>query len=343
MCPSGRLARVPRPRAGPPALLLALALLAGACGSEDDPAAFPAPSGAVPSPPTSTRPAGRVVRVGGQAHAVAADPASGRVAVAVSGPDELVVLDGVDLRVRRRVALPGRAEHVALAGPGGPVLAAAAGAVVAVPLSHGAPRAWRAGGALHDLVAAPGGAVAGDRRGAALAVLRDGGVVARGPAGPAPDGVAALDDGRVAVVGARARVLALHDERTGRRLEERPAGVGPTHVEAGDGGRLYVADTAAGAVLLFRSRPELALVRRTALAGGPFATAIDRERGKLWVTLTATNEVAQLTADGQPRPQRRFATVRAPSSVAVDDRTGRVFVTGRTGGTLQVFDGYPDR
>jgi DNA-binding beta-propeller fold protein YncE len=67
---------------------------------------------------------------------------------------------------------------------------------------------------------------------------------------------------------------------------------------------------------------------------------LDREKGKLWVTLTATNEIVQLTGDSQPREQRRYPAVRQPNSVAVHEPTGRVFVTGAADGVLQVLDGY---
>ena len=50
---------------------------------------------------------------------------------------------------------------------------------------------------------------------------------------------------------------------------------------------------------------------------------VDRERGKLWVTVTGRDEVVQLTADGAPRVKRRFPTVRRPNAIAVDEATGR--------------------
>ena len=247
------------------AVLLAAALL-GACGSEDDPAAFPPPSGPVPSPRLAEAPEGRVIDLGGRANALAVHPREGVVAVALSGPERLVFLDVRTLRVRRR------------------------------------------------------GLITPEDRARWLDVAS----------------TAVLDDGGVAEVDDRARTLTVGRERV-------PAGVGPTQVEAGDDGRVYVADTGAGALLFFRTRPDLALVRRTALPGAPYATAIDRERGKLWVTLTARNRVVQLTADGQPRVQRGFPTVRQPNAVAIHEPSGRVFVASAADGTLQAFAGYPER
>jgi DNA-binding beta-propeller fold protein YncE len=152
---------------------------------------------------------------------------------------------------------------------------------------------------------------------------------------PPPLGTATLDDGTEAVVDPERRRLRVGDE-------EVPAGLGPTDVDAGDGGRLYVSDTDGGSVLLVRTRPDLALVRRAALPGQPYATAVDREKGKLWVTVTARNQAVQLTADGAPRVQRRVATVRQPDAIAVDGRRGRVYVAGAAG-ELQAFDASPPR
>ena len=150
---------------------------------------------------------------------------------------------------------------------------------------------------------------------------------------PRPLGTTTLDDGTAATVDPRRRRLRVGDH-------EVPAGIGPTDLAAGDGRRLYVSDTDGGSILYFRTRPESGLVRRAALPGKPYATATDRTKGKLWVTLTARNQVAQLTADGAPRVQRRFRTVRQPNAIAVDGRRGRVYVLG-AGGVLQAFDGYP--
>lgn len=160
------------------------------------------------------------------------------------------------------------------------------------------------------------------------------------PPGPPPRLRAAIPGGPIAELRPRERRLVLRDRQSGAVTASAPAGVGPTHVVAGDDGRVYVTDTGAEAVLLFRTREELRLVRRAGLPGRPYATVLDAQRGKLWVTLTERNEVVQLTADGQPREQRRYPTVRQPDAIAVDEPSGRVFVAGDAGGVLQAFDGY---
>jgi DNA-binding beta-propeller fold protein YncE len=310
------------PRALVPLVLLLLALspAAAGCGSEDDLGAFPPAAVPARSPVPEAAPEGRVVRVGAGAEGIAVDERTGLVAVAVRDPDELVLLDVASLAVRARVALPGPARHVTVDRPG-VLLVPVDGTrtVVEVALPSGRARTLPALWPVHDVV----------RSGDALL---------------AADSITEVPDGPIARIDARARRLSLLDRGTGRLLEDAPAGVGPAHLAAAaDDGRVYVADADGNSVLLFRTRPELALARRYGLPGTPYGTAIDREKGKLWVTLTGRNEVVQLTGDGQPREQRRFATVRGPRSVAIHEPSGRVFVTGAARGELQAFDGYPTR
>lgn len=150
------------------------------------------------------------------------------------------------------------------------------------------------------------------------------GTVSRGtlPARPADPGV---------VLDRRARTLTTPAGRA-------PAGIGPTQVISDGGELLYVTDTAGGGVLVFHTRPELELTRRVALPGAaPYALALDREHNRLWVTLTATNEVAELLGGARPGVLRRHRAVRQPDAIAVDERTGGVSVAG-AGGVLQRFD-----
>ena len=144
-----------------------------------------------------------------------------------------------------------------------------------------------------------------------------------------------LVDGRLAVLAPRARTLELVDPRTRKRLERVPAGLGPTHVLA-VADRLYVTDTQGGSLLVFETRPELVLTRRVFLPGAPYGIAADSVRHRLWVTLTARNEVVSLPANGRPRPLVRLATIRQPDRVAVDSATGTVAVAGRDARVLQL-------
>jgi DNA-binding beta-propeller fold protein YncE len=145
------------------------------------------------------------------------------------------------------------------------------------------------------------------------------------PAAPGPARV----EGGVAQLDARKRVLVFNDARAN-------AGVGPTQAVS-DGHRLvFVVDAQGDGLLLFRTRPSLELRRRVYLPGRPYAIAIDRRRHRLWVTLTATNRVAEVTANGRPRVLRTLPAVRQPNAVAVDPRSGAVRVYGVRPPTVQV-------
>jgi DNA-binding beta-propeller fold protein YncE len=141
-----------------------------------------------------------------------------------------------------------------------------------------------------------------------------------------PAGLAASGN-LVAVLSGRERVLEVFDARTLMRVGRASAGAGPTHVAAGES-RFYVVDTAGDGLLVFRWEPELELTRRVALPGAPFAIAVDRERSRLWVTLTGTNEVAELTAGTRPGVQRTLPAVRQPDEVAVDADADELVVRG---------------
>ena len=318
------------------AILLAAAALFGACGSEDDPREFPPAAEPARSPVAAKRPAGTVVAVGNKPEGIAVEPSTGLVAIALTDPDELA-LARQDGEVVERIALRGAPRHLR-AVEGRVIVPAESGdALVEVALPRGERQVTRVGDGPHDADGSGRRVFVADEFGSTLSLVEDGRLVKRVPAPLQPGGVTVVPDGPIALVAVRERVLALFD-RDGRELAREPAGVGPTHVEAGEGGRVYVADTDGDAILLFRTEPELELVRRVALPGEPYGMAIDRERGRLWVTLTARNEVVWLPANGAPRPVDRYPTVRQPNSVAVHEPTGRVFVASRTDGTLQFFD-----
>jgi len=144
----------------------------------------------------------------------------------------------------------------------------------------------------------------------------------------------------VVVVGVRGRRIEAYAP-DGRSLGAADCGVGPTHVRAGSGGLFYVADTQGGAVLVFRAGTDgIRQVGRVDTGGGaPYGLAVDVDRSRLYVTLTATNELrsfriagTELTAD------RTWAAVRQPNDVAVDAGTGRVVVAGTADGFLQFLD-----
>ncbi len=68
--------------------------------------------------------------------------------------------------------------------------------------------------------------------------------------------------------------------------------------------------------------------------------AYDPTRDRLWITLTARNQVVglDLAAGDRAREIARLSTVGQPNTVAVDSDTGRVFVAGRADGSLLLID-----
>jgi DNA-binding beta-propeller fold protein YncE len=141
------------------------------------------------------------------------------------------------------------------------------------------------------------------------------------------------------VVDVGENTMSFYDAQTLQPLTELSAGEGPTHVVADRDGRFVVVDTRGGALLFYSSTPQAAQVQRFALPGQPYGIAYDATRNRLWVTVTATNEVVAVDLTGpEPREAARLPTVQQPNTVAVDDRTGRLFITGTTPGVLQVID-----
>ena len=321
------------------ALLLSVVTVLVACGGSSSrlpPAAEPAHS-----PPLERTPAGRVVAVGHKPEGLAFDAATGLLAVGLANPDRLALVDGATGRTVRRVRLPESPRHLTLAAPGGPVLVPAerADTIVEVALPRGRLRTTRAGRFPHDAARASGRLFVGDELGDTLSVVEKGRLLKKLPAPRQPGGVAATADARyIGVVGVRERALELFDTRTLDAAGKVSVGIGPTHL-VGGGGRFFVVDTRGNALLEVRLHP-LRVHRRTQLGGTPYGVAVDTERRRFWVTLTARNEVAELT---DHRVLRRFPTVRQPNSVAVDPRSGRVFVASRKDGTLQLFDPPPCR
>jgi DNA-binding beta-propeller fold protein YncE len=321
-------------------VLPVLTLVVGGCGSVGFVGDLPPAAEPARSPALAVEPAGQVVAIGNRPEGVVADARTGVVAVGLREPDELALVDAATASVRRRVPLPGAPRHLSLAAPGGPVLVPAerADALVRVDLPGGAAGEVPVGVFPHDAAAAQGRIFVGDERGNTLSVV-DGDDVQRFRVATQPGGVTAIADGNaVAVVSVRERVLEVFDARRLQRRGRIAVGAGPTHAAGGSEGRVYVVDTTGDALLVVETRPHVRIARRVALAGGPYGLAVDRERGRLWITLTETNEVVQLSGGARPRILETYPAVRQPNTVAVEERSGRVFVTGTADGVLQVLD-----
>ncbi len=321
---------------------LAMVLLVVACGgpkSESSSAPDPLPSAPEPAeaPPLDTVPVGRVVPVGTMPEGIVVDSTTGLVAVGLREPAGIALVD-LEGQVVQRVDLDGAPRHLRLAGPGGPVLVPAEGSdqLVRVGLPDGqVSSVTRVGRNPHDAVALGERVFVANEFADDVSVVVGDEVVDETPAPLQPGGIAAGDDA-VAVVGVRARQTKVFDAASLEAVGTVVSGAGPTHVVA-EKDRAFVADTSGDAILALSLRPAVAEIARVEVAGAPYGMALDTARQRLWVTLTASNEIVAFDiADDQPRLVTRLASVRQPNSVAVDPSTGNVYVTGTADGVLQI-------
>ena len=327
--------------------LVSLVLALAGCGSAEE---LPPPAEPAESPPLAEEPLGRVIAVGNQPEGLAADPETGLVAVGLREPDLLALVDGSTGKVEREVELEESPRHLQLAAPGGPVLVPAerADALIEVSLPDGdVETTTPVGNFPHDATASGERAFVANEFGDSVSVVEDGRVVETLPAPVQPGGIAAIsgattmiEDDRVGVVAVRGNALRVYDASTLETIGEVGAGAGPTHVVADPvEERFWVADTRGDAVLFTAKTEELQLVDRVNTPGSPYGIALDPRARRLWVTLTATNEVAEIDLTlKNPAIINKYPTVRQPNSVAVDSSTGRVFVAGAAEGELQIID-----
>lgn len=322
------------------ALVLGAAVLAGCGGSSattGTEAAGPKRAAEpADSPPLALTPYGRVAGVGNEPEGMVWDPAAGLVAVGLRDPAEIAFVDPRSLAVVRRVPLPAPPRHLAYDAVEGAVLvpAEAADALIAVrPSGLG----FQAGVGTHPHDAAAIGrkVFVADEHSDQVTVVRGSRQPAELPAPHQPGGIAAVAGRWVALIAVSARVLQVYDAKTLKPRGRVAAGVGPSHIVA-DGDRAYVVDTQGERVLVFRIGLRPRLLATVPAPGTPYGLAVDLKRRRLWVTLTATNQVVEYSLAGpQPLRHATYATVRQPNSVAVEPRTGAVLVAGRTDGRLQ--------
>lgn len=334
------------------AALVAASAGLGACGSATigdlPPAAEPARA-----PEPTKAPSGEVIRIGALPEGVVIDPRTHVAAVALRDPDRLRLIPltrdaGGERRPVRDVGLPGAPRHLSLRttprGTQALVPAETGRRAVVVDLPSGRVSATiPTGDHPHDIAPIIGDRLAiGDERAntATIASGATGAVERTIPVATQPGGLASLRGGTLLlVVSVRERVVELFDARTLERRARVPVGVGPTHVVCSPEGPCFITDTQGDALLVVRVAADgrsLRLSRRVFLDGAPYGIAIDPERERLWVTLTARNELVELPAHGRPHVLSRRPTVQQADTVAVDTSNGDVAVTGRTHGELQV-------
>ena len=314
------------------AALLALAVL---CGCSGGTRALPKPLAAAPEPAASHQPAaapaGRLVAVGRQPEGIVFDAPTDTLVVAVRGTRPgLDLLDGTSGRLRAFVPLDGAARHLALAGPGGPVLVPNETDdrldVVSLPegkLLSSIP----VGRQPHDAAALGGTYMVSNELADSVDLISASAPARVIPAPLQPGGVAA-DASTFVVVGVRARELAAY-RPDGTLIAKVACGQGPTHVVAGPGGYYYVADTNGGALLVFDvTASSVRQVARIPVGAAPYGLEADPASGWVFVTLTGSNQVVGLRLSAAKVTARRlWATARQPNSVALDTGGGFLAVT----------------
>lgn len=318
----------------------ALALMAfPGCGQEEEGDGFPPVAEPAEAPALDVDPVGTVVRFESGPEGIAVDEKTRIAAVGVREPPSLELVDLDTLKVERTVPLDGHPRHLQLAGSGGPVLVPSEDAdeLVRVDLPSGATRTTGVGDFPHDAAAIDGRVFVGNEFGDTISVLEGDDTVATLDAPVQPGGVVA-SGGLVGVIAVAERVLTVYDPQSLEELGSTDVGTGPTHIVAA-GKRAFVTDTQGDAILEFKLAASPKLVSRTPLDGTPYGLAIDPERERLWVTLTARNQAVEL-AIGDPGARldevERYPTVQQPNTIGVDPRSGAVLIAGATEeGTLQ--------
>lgn len=264
------------------------------------------------------------------------------MAVGVQDPAALALLDATTGAVLRKVRLPGVLRHLQLAKPGGPVLVPdeSSNQLLRVALPDGKVTSQVMTGVIpHDATQAANGTVfVANELGHNVVVLRGDQIVHTFTDVTQPAGLAAVGN-LVGLVDVRENTLTVYDAQRLLQVAELPAGAGPTHVVADKRGHLAVVDTRGNAVLLYELSPKPRQIGRVELPGTPYGVTYDSVRDRLWVTLTALNEVIGLNLDADtPVLATPLPTVRQPNTVAVDSVTGRLFITGTADGVLQIID-----
>jgi YVTN family beta-propeller protein len=284
-----------------------------------------------------------IIPIGDTPEGIVIDQVHQDVLIALRRPDALAVVTLGASHAVRRIATPGRARHLRLAAPGGPLLLAGedTNALYELTLPGGKVTArFSTPRQPHDAVAVDGHIWVTDELAGKVSVLdpATGKETKTLPAGVQPGGLGAAGD-RVAAADVRGNQLYVYDAKTLRQVATLPAGAGPTHVVQVGPTTVAVADTRGDAVLLYDLKGKPRQIARLPLAGGPYGLAADLDRHVLWVALSGRNQLVKVNvlADALRDSGVRIDTVQQPNSVAVDSDTGLLAVAGATSrGLLQL-------
>ncbi|MGH3796441.1 MAG: YncE family protein [Pseudonocardiaceae bacterium] len=324
------------------AMLLALA----GCSAGGGPPAGNTPGQASPAPPAEPgqapaligAPAGQVRPLpGGAPEGIAADPASGLIAIALRNPGRVALVDPATGQTRT-LPMPGAARHLVIPRPGELLVPVeSTGQLIEVALPQGTvTAAVTVGRQPHDAVRVGDTVFVANEFGRSVGVVRAQRMTRTLPGPTQPGGIAAAA-GRVAVADVAGNRLYVYDAATLQQVAVLPAGAGPSHVRPVGHGRVAVADTRGNAVLVYDLRGQPRQVGRVPVPGRAYGLATDPEHGRAFVTLPNTNQVVALQVgdDGSVRTVGILGTVRQPNSVAYDPRSDTVLVAGAANSELQ--------
>jgi hypothetical protein len=288
------------------------------------------------SPAQSVDLRGQVLPLTGPASALALDPSSATVAVAIDQPASVLLYALNDLTAApRSVPLPGPAARLSVSD--GKVEAAVPGSnqlvEIALPAGTATPR--HVDGGPSDTTSVGNRTLITQREAKKLSVLEGDQVKHTINGLTSPDQVLAVGDHAVMLDRLRSAVFDVdpNSETLGAGLR---AGNGAVNAVTDRFGRVLVTDARDGELMAFSVNPVI-MRQRYPVPGTPYGLAYDSKRDLAWVTLTERNEVVGFAvAGGEPVEKYRFATVRQPNSVAVDPGSGRVFVASADQGGMQV-------
>lgn len=257
--------------------------------------------------------------------------------MAVRGPDRILLLDPTSLAVATTIQLPGKARHLTVARPGGPVLVPdeTADQLIEVTLPDGATRATKVGVHPHSAVGDPNGDIlVGNEFSHSISLVRDGRVVTTVPGVRQPGGLV-IDGDIVGAVDVHDFAVETFDRATLKRTGKITVGKGPTHGVMTTDHRMVVADTRGGRLYVVGLDP-LEVLGSYDLPGSPYGIIDDPATGNVWVTLTGRNKLMGFSlASDTPKKIAEYDTVRQPDTVAVSPGSHTLWVTGTRDGVIQ--------
>lgn len=297
------------------------------------------PAQAAASPPVATKPAGRVLPLGGHPQAALFDDRTSSLVVLTAGaapqaPATLTLFGPSG--PPRTVVLPGAATAIAGDGQGTAYLSTRGG-YFTVDLAAGtAANVAVTSETDTDFTAiahrADGKLVLGSADGTAYTLGSETTVAEKTKLFARVDAI--VTEGNTAVVLDRGQTSVTSLNSQGTPQQALRAGEGATTMVADPLGRVLVADTRGGQLLVFGVDP---LIERQAypVPQAPFGLA--GSRNLAWVSQTAANMVVgyDLTT-GIPVEKVRYPTVQQPNSLAFDDRSGTLYVVSGSGAGVQV-------